>query len=53
MSHDCDCEDCATRKAIVERARYLQRGCTCDYDYRCRACQTVLDILDMLDKVKT
>jgi len=31
---------------LVGLARRLERGCDCDYDYRCGNCQLILDLLE-------
>lgn len=34
---------------VVNAAADLQRGCDCDYDYRCDKCQAVLDVREAVD----
>lgn len=42
-----------TLQKLLERIKFLERGCSCGYDYRCSNCQTILDIKELAEKVET
>lgn len=35
-------------RAIIDAARKIERGCDCDYDYRCGRCEAVLCLQEAL-----
>ena len=39
-------------RTLKEHALKLQRGCWCDYDYRCGVCQRIVDIIELARKVE-
>lgn len=45
-----DDEELKALRAVAERATKLERGCNCDYDYRCNNCQTVIDTRELAQK---
>ncbi len=38
---------------LINKAREVRRGCSCDYDYRCGRCQAVIDLHEALVAVES
>ena len=37
---------------IIELAKPINRGCWCDYDYRCGNCQRIINLADYIETLK-
>lgn len=49
-----ECVNSAELKAlrqIAQKAKQLQRGCWCEYDYRCGNCQTIVDLMNLSERL--
>ncbi len=46
-----DDEELKLLRLIATRAVGLERGCYCQYDYRCSACTNIIEVREMAEKI--